>query len=375
MTIQVFRPVMNTNSIVESLRPIFESGWVGLGTKTAEFEKAIADYIGVDAHRVVAVNSCTAALELAMSSMGLPEKSAVLSTPITFVSTNSAILRAGYSPVFYDIERTTGAPDIESVFRLCKMYDIKAITVVHIGGYASDKMDAINDIAKCFEMQVIEDCAHAMGARYLNGNKVGNSNNVCCFSFHAVKNLALGDGGAIVANSDHMAEWCRKARWLGINKDTISRTDGEGYKWDYDVEFNGWKCHLNDIAAVIGLEQLRRLDDDNARRRQIANRYFTIEGAYRPRYEEADRSSFHFYPLFFDDRKSVYDKLVSADIYPGMHYKRNDLYKPFLKCIKDECMDGVQWWNNHELTLPMHIGLSDEDVDKVIEVLSELPVS
>lgn len=359
--------MLRFEEIMPEIEKALQSGWIGLGPKVAEFEKAIENYIGGEVH-CCALNSCTAALHLAVKSLNLPPKSRILTTPITFISTNHAISYCGHEPVFCDVEPRTGNINAESINKAISFYNPDAIMVVHIGGYPCD-MEAINTIAAEARIPVIEDCAHAFGAKYEGGLHVGNSENTCCLSFHAVKNLPIGDGGAIVSKDRNLIEWCKKQRWLGIDKDTISRSTN-GYSWEYDVEELGYKYHLSDIAAIIGIEQIKHIDSDNFLRETIANEYrFKIsKKVVRPKYSNKRLSSYHFYPMFFEKRNEVYDRLIKAGIYPGIHYKMNNKYKVYEKC---KCMDltGAEEYERTELTLPLHLDLTSEDIKKIIDAI------
>lgn len=359
--------MLRFEEIMPEIEKALQSGWIGLGPKVAEFEKAIENYIGGEVH-CCALNSCTAALHLAVKSLNLPPKSRILTTPITFISTNHAISYCGHEPVFCDVEPRTGNINAESINKAISFYNPDAIMVVHIGGYPCD-MEAINTIAAEARIPVIEDCAHAFGAKYEGGLHVGNSENTCCLSFHAVKNLPIGDGGAIVSKDRNLIEWCKKQRWLGIDKDTISRSTN-GYSWEYDVEELGYKYHLSDIAAIIGIEQIKHIDSDNFLRETIANEYrFKIsKKVVRPKYSNKRLSSYHFYPMFFEKRNEVYDRLIKAGIYPGIHYKMNNKYKVYEKC---KCMDltGAEEYERTELTLPLHLYLMIADRMKIIDAI------
>ena len=371
-SVQVFRPVMNTNEILESLRPVLESGWIGLGPKTKEFETELAKFIGVK--YMSAMNSCTSALHLALKVLNLPEGSNVLTTPITFTSTNNAILYERLSPVFCDVERLTGNIDVNFVENAIKTHNIKAIMVVHIGGYSND-MEDINFLANKYSIPVVEDCAHSFGAKY-NGSNIGsNTNNTCCWSFQAVKNLPIGDGGALSTNDPILLEYVNKLRWLGINKDTVSRSnlksEKQTYNWDYSVEHIGYKYHINDIMSTIGLVGLKYISEYNARRKYIATQYLTrLTNCIKPDYQGNRESSYHFLPLFFENRDEIYAKLIKNNIFPGMHYKRNDLYEPFKTFPKVNNCDNAEWYQNQELTLPIHLDLSDEELDFIINLIN-----
>jgi perosamine synthetase len=359
------KPHMNTDKILQEMRKILESGWIGIGPKTKEFEDRLGDYWGVSGNRVCCTNNGTAALHMAVKRLGLAPGTCVATTPITFVATNHVLLYENLRPIFYDVEPTTGCADVASLKNLLGSGRFGAIMVVHMAGYPCD-MQKINAIAAENHVTVIEDCAHAMGAVYETGKRVGDSDNVCCFSFHAVKNLPTGDGGAIAMPQED--GWYRKARWMGIDQDSVSKAAGVKRKWEYAVDFLGWKYHLNDIAAVIGLAQLEILDESNARRKEIADYYRdNLRTATFPDYDDKRTSSYHYYPVFFDNRDAVYDALTREDIWPGMHYARNDKLGVYRGAPKGD-LKGAQWYEEHELTLPMYYDLEESDFQRITEV-------
>ena len=216
--IPVFKPFYDGKEL-EALKPIFESGWIGLGPKTKEFEDKFASFIGVK--HAIGVNSCTAALHLALLLLDL-EDAEVITTPMTFISTNHAILYNKAKPVFADIEPDTLNIDPAWIEKSITK-KTKAIVVVHYGGHAC-QMDKIMEIAKKNKLYVVEDVAHGCGGAFDN-KKLGSIGDLGCFSFHAVKNLATGDGGMITLNNDKWAKRLQGLRWLGIDKDTWSRNE------------------------------------------------------------------------------------------------------------------------------------------------------
>jgi perosamine synthetase len=186
-----------------------------------------------------------------------------------------------------------------------------------------------------------------------------------------VKNLPMGDGGGISMNDSDLACEIRRLRWLGITRTTAERTSAEGYDPEYDVPSLGFKYHMNDITAAIGMAMLPRFSAQNRRRSEIAGRYLNeIRVAKKPDYKSGRSSSFHFLPLFFDNPTAVALKLRAAGIFPGMHYHRNDSYAPFRRFSRIGDMSGADWYERHELTLPLHAGLSDNDVDTIIEIVN-----
>jgi len=362
MTIPVFRPSYGEAEF-QAVREVMASGWVGLGPKTAEFERRFAEYLGVK--HAVALNSGTAALHLAMMVAGLGKGDEVISTPITFVSTNHAILYVGARPVFADVEAATANIDPDSVRRRITR-KTRAIVCVHYGGRPC-KMDALEAIARDHDLILIEDAAHGCGGEH-RGRKLGTIGHLGCFSFHAVKNLATGEGGMLVTQSDDWAARLRRLRWLGISKDTWSRESKTRYSWYYDVEEVGFKCHLSDIPSAIGLVQLARLEEMNARRAAWAQRYdealAPLVWVDRPAAEPDTRPDWHNYVIQTDCRDDLNAFLAARDISTGVHYIPNNHYAMYAKCRGKTPVAERIW--KRLLTLPLYPDLTEEDFGRVV---------
>lgn len=363
--ITIYKPKLYTKEILTELEPVLDSGWVGLGPKVKEFETELCKKVG--AKYFSALNSCTSALHIALKLLNLEPGAKVLTTPITFVSTNHVILYEGLEPVFCDVEPLTGNMDANFAEQAIKDYDIKAIIVVHNGGYPAD-MDAFNALRDKYNIPIIEDCAHAFGAMY-KGKRIGEGDNICVWSFQAVKNLCTGDGGALSMNSEELYKRTNVLRWLGIDRDTVSRSSG-GYNWKYDVVETGYKYHMCDIMATIGLVQLRHIDEDNARRKHIADRYYNeITNCTKPSYDLDRNSSYWFAPIFVD-QTLVYDHLVKSEIFPSVHFMRNDNYRMYKDCIKINECKNARFYEEHVLSLPIHLYLTDEQITQTIEIVN-----
>src|SRR3990172_8040445 len=263
MKIPLFKPVIREEAIEEAAN-VLRSGWLGLGPKTVEFEEKFAKYLNIP--YCVGLNSCTSALHLGLKLLNMPEGAEVISTALSFIATNHVIHYEKCKPVFADIQPDTGNLDVKSVAKRISEHT-KAIILMHYGGYPCD-LDEFYALSRDYNIPIVEDCAHACGAVY-KGIKIGSYGDIHAFSFQAVKNLPMGDGGALTVRSSDYHKRLRKLRWLGIDKDTYSRDQNNSYKWQYDVTEVGYKYHMNDIEAAIGLVQLKFLDADNARRLQI----------------------------------------------------------------------------------------------------------
>lgn len=366
--IPVFKPSYGKEEI-ESVSEVLRSGWIGLGPKTKEFEERFAAFLRISF--AVAVNSATAALHISLKVAGV-EGSEVITTPMTFVSTNHAILYNGGIPVFADIEPDTLNIDAEDVKR--KITEMtRAIVVVHYGGHACE-MDQILTIAKANRLKVIEDVAHACGGKF-RGQMLGSLGDFGCFSFHAVKNLATGDGGMITTNDEEADTRLRKLRWVGISKSTWDRSEKKGYSWGYNIEELGFKYHMNDITAALGLVQLAKLGQTNSRRRYLAERYThllsDIEWIEKPVEKDYTRSAWHNYVIKVANpaaRDSLMEHLKAHGISTGMHYIPNHLYQMYRPYVKGPLPVTESVWKKL-ITLPLFPDLTDEQQDMIVDTI------
>lgn len=374
--IQLNRPKYHPESY-ENVKRVMNDGWTGLGREVNLFEEELASYLG--ARYVVGLNSGTEALRLAINMANLPPNAIVVSTPNTFVSTNHVILQSHYSIMFADIDPKTGSLSIKDTKTLLKRlkglnYPVKGIMVVHYGGMPVE-IDAFKELADYYKCTLFEDCAHACGAIY-NDRMVGSTGRFNCFSFHAVKNLSLGDGGALVTDDEDIYKLAKKLRWLGIDQSTADRTLGDKYTWDYDVSSLGYKSHMNNIQAAIGRGQLLHLDEDNAYRAKMVDRYKSHllfeRGIELMKGPETGVSSNHLFVVRFlssYDREKVMTALKNADIQYGYHYKPNYNY-PMYRGTKWANYPGMDEFYSTALSLPMHLFLTEKDVDYICEVIS-----
>lgn len=362
--IPVFRPKMNTEEILSGLKKIFDSGWIGLGPKTEEFEKKFADYIGVK--YAVGVNSATAALHLANHVLGIKKGDEVIVPSMTFVSTALAIVYCDARPIFADIEEDTLCLDPEDIEKKITS-KTKAIILVHYGGHAC-KMDEIMEIANKYDLYVIEDNAHSCGGRYRN-IMLGSIGIMGCFSFHAVKNLPTGDGGMITTNDEKLYKELKKLRWVGIEKGTWDRASKSGYSWQYSVDRLGFKYHMNDITAVIGLAQLKVLDKHNLIRREITKKYNeafkNIHWIETPVKRDYAYSACHNYVIKVPIRDELNQYLCSKGISTGVHYEPIHHFKVFGKSRAGLPVTERVW--RKLLTLPLYPDITEDEFKQITE--------
>jgi perosamine synthetase len=291
----------------------------------------------------------------------------VITSPMSFVSTNHAILYNRATPVFADIEEDTLNVRADEIEKLITP-KTKAILVVHYGGHACD-MDAIRETVGGKDIKIIEDAAHACGAEY-KGKKIGAIGDATCFSFHAVKNLATGDGGMVTVQDKHFAERIKKLRWLGISRGTWDRSEGRAYKWEYSVDEIGFKYHINDIASAIGLVQLSKLDKANARRRIIVKKYneafADTDWIETPVEKDYTKSANHNYviKILSGKRDEFIRYLGENGISASVHYIPShlyDIYKPYYRKLPTAESVWIKL-----VTLPLFPDLKDKDIDYIV---------
>jgi perosamine synthetase len=368
--IQVFKPAHGEEE-VEAVAEVIRSGWWGQGPKTAELEKRFAEFVG--AKYAVSVNSATAALHLSLALLDI-QGAEVISTAMTFVSTNHAILYNGGIPVFADVDPETLCIDPTQIERHITPRT-KAIMAVHYGGHPCD-LDAIHQIAARHNLTVIEDAAHAAGSRYKD-QPIGSISPLTCFSFHPVKNLATGDGGMITHANPEWDKRLRKLRWVGISKDTWSRSDSgdvSQYSWYYNVEELGYKYHTNDIMSAIALVQLKRLPETNARRRAICELYDQglrgLEWLILPTVRPYAFSARHNYVVRTEGRDGFMNALRERGIATGMHYIPNHFYEMYKPYVREPLPVTEREWAKM-VTLPVYPDLTDSQVESIIQAIRE----
>lgn len=372
--IQLFLPTFRIEETLSEIRECLEKGWTGLGYKTIEFEKAWVEYTGLPhAHFV---NSATAGLHLAVRLLkekyDWVEGDEIITTPLTFVSTNHVILYERLKPIFADIDQYLSL-DPESVLEKITSRT-KAVVFVGVGGNTGQLKQVI-EICKEHDLKLILDASHMSGTRWVNGPHVGGNSDVSIFSFQAVKNLPTADSGMVCFREKELDAEVRKWTWLGIDKDTYSRTHSKAtYKWYYEVEHEGFKYHGNSIMAAIGLVSLKYLDQDNAYRRQISEWYDEMLSdemrIQRVPTSPDCVSSRHLYQIEVDQRNEVMLALNQEKIYPGVHYRENTQYKMYNyasgTCPKAEAA------SERLISLPIHMKLQYHDIQRISKALKKI---
>jgi len=363
--------------VVDTLR----SGWLTTGPKTREFEERFSQY--VDSKFAIAVNSCTAALHLALNAAGITEGDEVITTPLTFCSTVNVILFQRATPVLADIRLDDYDIDPAEVERRITPRT-KAILPVHYGGQPC-RMDELMDIARRHNLLVIEDAAHAVGAKY-RGQPVGSIGDATAFSFYVIKNLTTGEGGMVTTNNPELAEKVRILRLHGMSHDAWKRYDARG-SWYYEVQMLGFKYNMSDIQAALGLHQLARLESFTERRAQIVaeygRRFAALPELTLPQARPEVRHAWHLYPIRVDGerltigRDQFIEEMKERGIGTSVHfipihyhpyYQQTLGLKPGDFPNTDKLFAGL-------LSLPLFPRMTDADVERVANAVEEIVVS
>ncbi len=358
MKIKLFDPHVEQaeeNAVKKLLRSKFWASGAGTGN-VLKFEKEFKNY--VKSKSCVAVNSGTAALNLALSLFDIKNKEVILPS-MSFVSTAHCIIENGGKPVFVDIEPHTLCIDPKKIEQAVSK-NTSAIIPVHFGGMPCN-LDKIHNIAKSFNLDVIEDAAHAVGTTWKNSKKIGTHGSAVCFSFHPVKNLAMPTGGLISLNHKNHKTFekiLNSRRWCGI-------TDRK--QTDYDVKEIGWNYYMNEFSAVIGLQQLKKLDKLNKIRKKIAKKYSKkIHHNFKMPFDE--NCSYHLYWILVKNRENFRQKLANKGIETGTHYKPIHKMKMYKTSKKLPITEKI---GKEIVTIPIHPNLNDFEINKIIKYVNE----
>ena len=367
-----------TDDAQQAALRVLGSGWVTMGAESAAFEEEFASWVG--ARHAVAVSSCTAAIQMALTALDLPPGSGVLTPTLTFCGAVQAIVHARLRPVLVDADERTMAVSPEGVAAAARR-GASAMVVQHMAGYPVDSA-ALAAAAGISLDNVVEDAAHGLGATTA-GRAVGSEARAACFSFYATKNLPIGEGGAITTTDRDLADRLRRMRLHGMSGDAWRRYHRSG-SWRYTVEDSGLKANFTDIQAAIARAQLRSLDRWQHRRAEIAASYDTLlaqlPGIELPPRPLDDLHAWHLYIVrvhgeFGMHRDAVVEELADAGIGASVHFIPVH-HQPYFRDMlgPDECdhLPVADAMFPRLLSLPLHPGLTDSDVERVCEALAGL---
>jgi perosamine synthetase len=359
--IPVSKPSIGKEELA-AVKKVFDSGWLGMGSSVKQFEDEISAFLG--GSNVIAVNTGTTAIHLALDALGITEGDEVIVPSLTFVATVQAITATGATPVFCDIEPDTLNIDVKDVAKKITS-KTKAVIPVHYRGLPCD-MDGLIAITKNKGIKIVEDAAHAFGSHY-KGKPIGSFGDVTCFSFDPIKVVTCGEGGAIAIRDSSLASLIQKKRILGIDKDTWSRYKHER-SWFYDVLVPGYRYHMSNINAAIGLVQLKKFKKLNAKRIKIAKTYDRelgkLGGLELLKTDYKDIAFFMYIIKVKKDRDALMKHLKEDRIDSGIHYIPSHLFSLY-KGYAAKLPATEKVWEEI-LTLPLYPDLSAADQAKVI---------
>ena len=369
-----FRPNISDDEINEVVKTL-KSDWITTGPKTKEFENELKKYI--DCKHAIALNSCTAALHLSLVALGVKEGDEVITTPFTFVSTANVILHQKAKPIFVDIKKDNFNinPDLIEDKITSKT---KAIITVDYAGHPCD-YDKIQTITKKNNIHIIEDAAHALGAKY-NGENIGKINDTTCFSFYATKNITTGEGGMVTTENNELAEKIRILSLHGISKDAWKRYSSEG-SWFYEIIYPGYKYNFTDIQSSIGIHQIRRLKEFQKQKKKIVEIYNEsfekISGINPPVVRKNVEHAWHLYPITIEEskiginRNQFIEELKKLNIGTSVHFIPIHMHRYYKEKFgfKDNDFPIASDVYKKILSLPLFSKMTENDAYDVINAI------
>lgn len=363
----------------EAVARVLESGWATAGPQTLAFENEFAAWLG--AREAVAVSSCTAAIELALRALRLPRGAPVLTPTLTFCGAVHAIVHSGLQPVLLDADEQTLTVDPATVAAAAERVRPKAMVVQHMAGYPV-AVPPLAEAAGLPPARIVEDAAHGLGAAPAGG-AVGSASAAACFSFYATKNLPIGEGGALTTTDHELANVLRKMRQHGMSRDAWRRYS-PGAGWRYDVTVDGLKANFTDLQAAIGRAQLTYLSGWQRRRAELAARYdralSTVAGVILPPRPTGGRHAWHLYPIrvtgqYRLGRDALAEALRSRGVGTSVHFIPVHHFAYFRALLGAQGCGPLPVADRvfaQLLSLPLHPGLTDGDVDYVCGQIADL---
>jgi len=362
----------------QAVLDVIRSGWLSLGPRTSEFEQRFTEFVGAD--HAIAVSSGTTALHLAIESLGIGPGDEVLLPSYTFVATANAVRHAGAVPVFVDITSDIDLNLDPDKLEAAIGPKTRAVMVVHLAGYIAE-MNRIGEIARQHDLFVIEDACHAIGATYdgdgeLAGRSAGMLGDAGCFSFFANKNLVTGEGGMVVTNDQQVAKRARLGRSHGMTKSSWDKAKGRAT--GYDVVQAGYNYRPTELTSALGMVQLAKLPGNIQRRGELVQIYrqrLSRLPVVVPFADRGDHGAHHIVPVLADradQREPLRDALLELGVQTSVHYPPVHHFTHFQDC---RCRPGELSQTEdaaaREFTLPLHTGLTDQDVKAICQLLEQ----
>lgn len=371
--IRVSKPIIGKEELAE-VKDSLESGWLTAGPKVARFEEELAKYLGVK--YVISTSSCTAAFHLLLVALGIGPGDEVITPSLTYTSLGNVLINIGAKPVFVDVDPQTltiNASEIEK--KITKR--TKAIVPVDYAGLPSS-IEAIKKIVRGTGIHIIQDAATSFGASY-KGKKVGSVSDFTCFSFYATKNMTTGEGGALATNNKKIANKVRLLSKLGVDSSAWNRHKSRT-NWAFKVVEPGLKYYMTDLQAAIGLPQLKKVDNFIVRRKEIARTYYrelaNVSIIQSPYSEFPNDHVWNFYPVLVNgttDRNLFMEEMEKLGVASSVYYIPMHTHPIFKKLLpRNFTLPVTEAIFSKICTLPLHPGLTDTEVEKVIRVVRQL---
>jgi perosamine synthetase len=356
---KVFMPPEADAEVIKTLH----SGYLAEGAKVAELRQAMRSYLGTE--MVVPMSSCTMALTIGYLLAGVGPGDEVISTPLTSIATNTPIVQLGARIVWADCEPTTGMIDPSKLEEIITP-KTKAIVVLHKDGDLA-KMDEIKAIAKAYNIKIVEDAAHALGAKY-KGTAVGTISDYACFSLQAIKHITTADGGIFTCVTEEDFLRAKKLKWLGADKET---TPAGKTPWEGDITEAGYKGNMNDLTATVGLASMPHLQnivDQYHRNGELYTKLLQgIPGVECLERDPNNYAVYWVYTLMADNRDKILAALKAEGIGASVVHPRNDVYSVFAESRRP--LPGVDHFSSREFSLPCGWWVTEEDIHTIVDII------
>lgn len=367
--IEVFEPYLGHDTLA-AVATAFHERWLGMGAATREFEEQLGSYLGLDGRRVVATNTGTSALHLALLAAGAGPGVEVIVPSFNFVADHQAITATGANPVFCDIEEETLGLDPDRVRELVNEHS-GILLPLHFSGIPC-RIDELYAVAAEHGLRVVEDATHAIGTS-VGGRKLGSFGDIACFSFDPVKVITSIDGGAIVAPDSADVGGIQQRRLLGIDRDTVERYKNSR-AWEYDVLVPGFRYHMTNVLARIGLSQLARIDEFIANRqtycRIYQHRLAGVDGIVASASDYEDVSPFIYWIRVLDGRRGeLIDHLRDRGVSTGIHFMPAHTYSLYRDCPRGD-LAVTERVSSEIVTLPLHSFMHESDIEYVCDAIA-----
>ncbi|WP_419770613.1 MAG: DegT/DnrJ/EryC1/StrS family aminotransferase [Candidatus Marinarcus sp.] len=351
----------------EAVLKVLDKEYLGMGEEVKLFEEKIQHYLQTKMD-VVCVNTGTSALHLALSALELSASDEVLVPSLTYIASYQAISATGAKPISCEVNQQTLFIDIEDA-RKKVTKNTKVIMPVHYAS-SSKGMDEVYKLAKEYNLRVVEDAAQAFGSKR-DCEFIGTHGDIICFSFDGIKNITSGEGGAILSQDKEFIQKVQDGRLLGVEKDTDKRYSGQR-SWDFDVNYQGFRYHMSNIMAAIGIAQLTRLQDFSVKRQEIAKKYikaFSTIDKIKMLDFDFNEVLPHIFVIKVSNRNELREYLLSNNIECGIHYKPNHLLSKYK--FNTQALPITEKIYSEIITLPCHFDLTKKEQDIIIEKISE----